>query len=646
MHEELGRLWSENLAQPKKALENFRRSIDLEPGSPYAIYARARSTSRKVSSTRRTRSTTPSCRSRTTARASSRSSATKPRRASRRAISPASRACCSRRARSTPKIPASRRSTPARSSTACRRARTSRSRSAPRVGAPGAPRGAVRRRARPRVFGRRAGRRSRPRSGAAALRVLCTSAAEGSGPHDEVPRLRAGQPQRRDERRGAAHPGRELRGRGQIQNAIQMLEPLRALGDQSAQAKLRELYPQASKTPSGAPPPGGMPPMQSDGSIPRAQKVPSGESSLSVSSSYSASFGQPASARKMGALTPDKLQGVLDAAQMLANKGKKAEAFSKYKEVLETDASHPEALSWIEEYLRTKRDYAQLRDVLLAAVRVMPTTGETMEARKERLREVAGLCEGNLRDVGRRDLRLEASSSPSTARTRGARTALMRLLEKSTALGRALRTSSSKRPPIESRRSRRRSSLEKKLAKLQEDQAASDLVGRWRGLGAHRAASRTDDDQRDRSPRRSSSRRAISASTLAGERHRGQVLRAIDRPRRASGAADASVSRELREHDRRARCRRRRLVRRGRRRSPQPASCGTTADRLLRRAAESWEKSAPTAAYRASRALESARLKVQAAVLRTCSGATSRARTARTTASSSRLEDATESRSD
>src|SRR5271165_7686131 len=38
MHEELGRLWSDNLQQPKKALENFRRSIDLEPGSQYAIY--------------------------------------------------------------------------------------------------------------------------------------------------------------------------------------------------------------------------------------------------------------------------------------------------------------------------------------------------------------------------------------------------------------------------------------------------------------------------------------------------------------------------------------------------------------------------------------------------------------------------------
>src|SRR5580658_2632828 len=38
MHEELGRLWSESLQQPKKGLENFKRSIEFVPSSPYAIY--------------------------------------------------------------------------------------------------------------------------------------------------------------------------------------------------------------------------------------------------------------------------------------------------------------------------------------------------------------------------------------------------------------------------------------------------------------------------------------------------------------------------------------------------------------------------------------------------------------------------------
>src|SRR5579884_775409 len=39
MHEELGRLWNENLEQPKKALENFRRALELDATSAYAIYS-------------------------------------------------------------------------------------------------------------------------------------------------------------------------------------------------------------------------------------------------------------------------------------------------------------------------------------------------------------------------------------------------------------------------------------------------------------------------------------------------------------------------------------------------------------------------------------------------------------------------------
>ncbi len=172
---------------------------------------------------------------------------------------------------------------------------------------------------------------------------------------------------------------------GQINSAIQMLEPLRAAGDPEAAAKLRELYPQASAT-SGIPgalplgsPAGAMSQSQAPGPLPTSEPVPG--------------------LRRAGAMTPDKLQGVLDAAQMLSGKGKKAEAFTKYREVLDADPAHPEALSWVEDYLRTKRDYAQLRDVLLASVRAVGTSSDSMEARKERLREIAGLCEGNLRDV-------------------------------------------------------------------------------------------------------------------------------------------------------------------------------------------------------------------------------------------------------
>src|SRR5208282_822672 len=40
MYEELGRLWSDApLTQPKKAIENYRRAIELDPQSALAIYS-------------------------------------------------------------------------------------------------------------------------------------------------------------------------------------------------------------------------------------------------------------------------------------------------------------------------------------------------------------------------------------------------------------------------------------------------------------------------------------------------------------------------------------------------------------------------------------------------------------------------------
>ena len=90
--------------------------------------------------------------------------------------------------------------------------------------------------------------------------------------------------------------------------------------------------------------------------------------------------------RPRAPLSPDKLQGILDAAQMLAGKGKRPEAFAKYREVLESDPAHPEALAWTEDYLRSKRDYGQLRDVLLASIRASANTPEMIETRRGRSR--------------------------------------------------------------------------------------------------------------------------------------------------------------------------------------------------------------------------------------------------------------------
>jgi tetratricopeptide (TPR) repeat protein len=186
---------------------------------------------------------------------------------------------------------------------------------------------------------------------------------------------------------------------GQAENAIQILDPLRALGDADATAKVRELYEQLGQ-PMPAPPPPPQPISRAPGSSGGMQRA---------------------------AVSTDRLQTLLDAAQSFAAGGKSGDAYQKYREVLEGDPKHPEALAWVQDYLRTKRQYAPLRDVLLAALRV---PGESADARKERLREVAGLCEGNLRDV---DGAINAWKQ-LLAIERGdeaARASLTRLLEKS-----------------------------------------------------------------------------------------------------------------------------------------------------------------------------------------------------------------------
>ncbi|MDB4947168.1 MAG: Adventurous gliding motility protein [Labilithrix sp.] len=194
--------------------------------------------------------------------------------------------------------------------------------------------------------------------------------------------------------------------------------------------------------------------------------------------------------RRAPTMTPEKMQGVLDAAQMLAGKGKKPEAFAKYKEVLESDPAHAEALGWTEDYLRSKRDYGQLRDVLLASIRATASVPAQAESRKERLREVAGLCEGNLRDVDgaiaawRQLLALDRKDET-------ARTALMRLLERSQRwddLANLLEQEATIESDVDTK-----VMLERKLAKLQEDKR-KDLVAAGEAWGR---ISRllSDDDQ-------------------------------------------------------------------------------------------------------------------------------------------------------
>lgn len=152
----------------------------------------------------------------------------------------------------------------------------------------------------------------------------------------------------------------------QPEEAIQLLEPLRANGDSRASSKLNELYARVGRRmPTVAPPPAPVSPAVAV--TPQARTT----------------------------AKSDRATDPLEKAYALANAGQRDEAYAQFQQILARDPTNTDALSWVEDYLRTKREYRALRDVLLASVRG-PT--ESAELRKERLREVAALSEGNLRD--------------------------------------------------------------------------------------------------------------------------------------------------------------------------------------------------------------------------------------------------------
>ncbi len=96
------------------------------------------------------------------------------------------------------------------------------------------------------------------------------------------------------------------------------------------------------------------------------------------------------------ASTQERVRGLLDVADALVRKAKKHEAAAKYQEIVTLDPANNDAVSFLESYLRQTRKYADLRDVLLNAAK---TSGVDPEARKGWLREIAGLCETQLRDM-------------------------------------------------------------------------------------------------------------------------------------------------------------------------------------------------------------------------------------------------------
>ena len=310
---------------------------------------------------------------------------------------------------------------------------------------------------------------------------------------------------------------------GQYADAIEILEPLLAAGDQGARLKTEELRemlatgaqpvaPVSRRPPVSIGPPRSrsnpppslrvsrrpsVPPIplldDEDREISRTQTAPDDPDDPDdpdVANSRASMIFTESETGQRRPLSPDKLQGLLDAAQMLSGKGKKPEALSKYREALESEPNHPEALIWVEDYLRSKRDYAQLRDILLASVAQPSSIAEATETKKERLREVAGLCEGNLRDVDGA-IRAWEQVLVLDPRDGSARAALGRLLDKAQRwddLALMLEEEAQVEDDIDAR-----IAVEKKLATLQETKR-KDLVGA--GEAWARVARLTPEDDR------------------------------------------------------------------------------------------------------------------------------------------------------
>ncbi|MEI9939989.1 MAG: hypothetical protein WDO69_22435 [Pseudomonadota bacterium] len=91
-----------------------------------------------------------------------------------------------------------------------------------------------------------------------------------------------------------------------------------------------------------------------------------------------------------------RIGALVELAQALARKVKKNEAAAKFREVLALDPANLDAIGFLEPFLRQTRKYIDLRDILLAAG---SDPNADTDQRQSWLREVAGLCDTQLRDV-------------------------------------------------------------------------------------------------------------------------------------------------------------------------------------------------------------------------------------------------------
>lgn len=238
-----------------------------------------------------------------------------------------------------------------------------------------------------------------------------------------------------------------------------------------------------------------------------------------------------------GAGEEEQVRSLVEVAQALARKAKKNEAAAKYREVLSVDADNLDAIGFLESYYRQTRKFVELRDMLLIAAR---SEDADVDQRKAWLKEVATLCETQLRDPASAITALKESVTLDPD-DEGARGQLKRLLEKSgqwDALAEVLTQEAEQTLDAEAR-----ISLEKALAKLHEQRRKDPIAT---GETWARIASLSPDDDEailtavshfEKAQRGDLAAKAISDNLepITNERTRAALLEKLGQLREALG---------------------------------------------------------------------------------------------------------------
>ncbi len=238
----------------------------------------------------------------------------------------------------------------------------------------------------------------------------------------------------------------------------------------------------------------------------------------------------------------DQVGLLIEQATALARKARKNDAAQKYREVLAIEPANLDAIAFLEAYLKQLRKFAELRDVLRRAA---GDDGIDVEQRIAWLREVAGLSETQLRDPNGAVAALEELLALDPE-SEDSRSSLKRLLERANRwddLARVLEQEAEIIADVEARLT-----AEKAIARLHE-QKRKDPVGA--GEAWTRIAALVPDDEsaldtaveffeKGGRPDRAAQAIADALPAITDDETRGKLLEKLGELRLAAGETVAA----------------------------------------------------------------------------------------------------------